>query len=114
MHEPLTIEESTLGPRIVVAVAGEVDLASIDEFRTALARAEQSRPRAIWIDLTEVEFMDSTGLTALVLAHRLLDAPVRRLALICPDGPVRRILEISGIDRVMPVHATRDEACIFS
>ena len=114
MYEPLTIEELQLGRRMVLAVAGEVDLDSIEELRTALAHAEESQPKDVWIDLTKVEFMDSTGLTALALAHRHIDDPVRRLSLICPDGPVRRMLEISGIDRVMPVHASRDEARDFN
>src|SRR4051794_24069228 len=110
MYDALSIEESQLGHGIVLAVAGEVDVASVDALREALAHADDDPPRDVWIDLTGVDFIDSTGLTVLVLAHRRLDDPVRRLALICPAGPVRRVLAIAGIDRVVPVHATRDDA----
>jgi anti-sigma B factor antagonist len=114
MYQPLLIEELTLDRYVVLAVAGEVDLASVNELQEALDRAARAQPKEVWIDLTEVEFIDSTGLTALVVAHRLLDVPIRRISLICPAGPVRRVLEVAGIDRVIPVHANREDALIFS
>jgi anti-sigma B factor antagonist len=110
VEEPLSIDELKGDRRIVLTVAGEVDLASVHELKAALSHAEDCQPRDVWIDLSEVEFMDSTGLAALVLAHRHLDDPVRRLAVICPEGPVRRVLAIAGIDRVMPVHPSRGDA----
>jgi anti-sigma B factor antagonist len=90
MYRALTIDETQVDRHFVLAVAGEVDLSSVSALQEALDHAAQSGPADVWIDLTEVEFIDSTGLTALVVAHRLLDAPVRRISLICPQGPVRR------------------------
>ena len=113
MYQPLSIEEVTLGRRVVLAVSGEVDLASVNALQEALDHAAQTQSGDVWIDLTDVEFIDSTGLTALVVAHRLLDAPIRRISLICPVGPVRRALEIAGINRVMPVHGSREAAGTF-
>src|SRR5262245_59492523 len=110
MFKELTIEESRLGDGVVLALAGEVDVASVNAFREALAHAEFGRPREVWIDLSDVDFIDSSGLTTLVLAHRRMDTSVRRLAVICPAGPVRRVLEIAGIDRVLPVHASLADA----
>ena len=107
MYQALSIEESPLGDGVVLEVAGEVDVATVNALKEALERADDGD---VWIDLTGVDFMDSTGLTTLVLAHRRMDHPVRRLALICPAGPVRRVLEIAGIDRVVPVHTSRDAA----
>jgi anti-sigma B factor antagonist len=108
--QPLTIDERSAGGRVVITVSGEVDLASVGELRDALARAVKSRPAAVWLDLSEVEFMDSTGLTTLVLAHRNFDDPDRRFAVICPDGPVRRLLTLAGLDRFVRVHDDEAQA----
>ena len=92
----------------MLAVSGEVDIASAGELRAALADAVESGAAEIWVDLTAVEFMDSTGITAIVDARSQLDG--RRFALICPIGPVRRVIAISGIDRAIPIHASRSDA----
>jgi anti-anti-sigma factor len=51
--------------------------------------------------------MDSTGLTTIVQARH---NGVPQLALICPPGPVRRVLDIAGFDRVVPIHDNRSAA----
>jgi anti-sigma B factor antagonist len=104
---PLSVELFQVGRRVVLAVAGEVDVACVDELNAALERAEATQPLELWIDLSRVGFMDSTGLTALLLAHRRMND---HLSLICPDGNVRRLLELAGVDRVMAVHANRAAA----
>jgi anti-sigma B factor antagonist len=104
----LVLSESRIGHRLVLAAEGEVDIASADELRAALTAAVESGAAEIWLDLTAVEFMDSTGITAVVDARGLLDG--RRFAVICPDGPVRRVFEISGVDRAIAIHATRSDA----
>jgi anti-sigma B factor antagonist len=104
----LSVSEARVGHRLVVAAAGEIDIASADELREALADAASSGAAEIWLDLSAIEFMDSTGITTIVDARSLL-AP-RRFAVICPDGPVRRVIEISGIDRAIAIHASRADA----
>ena len=104
----LVLSESRIGHRLVLAAEGEVDIASADELRAALAAAVHSGAVEIWLDLTDVEFMDSTGITAVVDARSQLDG--RRFAVICPPGPVRRVFEIAGIDRAIPIHASRSDA----
>ncbi len=108
--QPLAIDEQHVDGRVELAVAGEIDMSSVDALRDALTRVTQRHPGAIWLDLSDVGFMDSTGLTALVLAHRTLDDPDRRLTLICPDGPVRRVLELAGLDRIIRVYPDHAEA----
>jgi anti-sigma B factor antagonist len=106
-YAALEIDERRVGHRLVLCAAGEVDIATVDALRTALARGAQAGVAEVWLDLTDVAFMDSTGLTAVLQAHR---DGVPRLALICPDGPVRRLLEIAGFDRLVPIHASRSAA----
>jgi anti-anti-sigma factor len=104
----LSLSLTRVGHRLVVAAAGEIDIASAGELREALAGAVSSGAAEIWLDLSDVEFMDSTGVTAIVDARGNLDG--RRFALICPDGPVRRVIEIAGIDHAIAIHASRAEA----
>jgi anti-sigma B factor antagonist len=104
----LGVLESRTGPRVVLAVKGEVDIASCGGLRAALEGAADSGAAEIWLDLTHVEFMDSTGLTVLIDAHRQLGD--RTFAVICPDGPVRRAIAVSGVDRVIAIHPSRSAA----
>jgi anti-anti-sigma factor len=67
------------------------------------------------IDLSDCTFIDSTGLSVIVHAHsKLIDveasSPSGRLEICCPDAQIRRLLEITGIDRALGLHQTRDEA----
>jgi anti-sigma B factor antagonist len=65
----------------------------------------------VLIDLSDCSFIDSTGLSVLVHARsRLLDDGDGQLEICCPDPQVRRLLEITGVDRAFGVHQTRDEA----
>jgi CRP/FNR family transcriptional regulator, cyclic AMP receptor protein len=83
---PLEVRERLVGHRLVIAARGEIDLAAIGPLEDAVRRAAESAVADVWVDLSEVEFMDSTGLTALLLAHRAIDGGHRRLAIVCPDG----------------------------
>jgi anti-anti-sigma factor len=104
----LGLLESRVGRRVVLAAKGEIDIASVDGLRTALEGAASSGATEVWLDLTHVEFMDSTGITALVEAQRRISSG--GFALICPDGPVRRVIAVAGVDRVIPIHDSRSAA----
>lgn len=95
----------------VLTVRGELDLGTADEFKAPLDTAlEKDRP-SILIDLTECEFIDSTGVALIVEAwQRLSEGGGGRLALCCPNSQVRRVLEITGIQDSISLHTDRDEA----
>jgi anti-sigma B factor antagonist len=107
------LSEQRVDGRVVIAVSGEIDLATVGALNSAVARAVQSSARDLWIDLTDVEFIDSTGLTAVVRAHKALDDGRRRLAVICPAGPAHRAFEVSGLHahlELFPDHSTASTA----
>jgi len=91
---------------------GELDQASAPELREPLSDAIDSGARRVLIDLSDCGFIDSTGLSVLVRAQQQLanDGDGRQLAICCPDSDVRRLLEITGLDRAMGLHDTRDDA----
>ena len=103
----LRIAERRVGHRLVLAAEGEIDLSSVGSLRAAFERCTAAGVAEVWLDLTGVEFMDSTGLTALLEARR---NGVPQLAVICPEGPVRRVLDVAGFDRVVPIYESRSAA----
>ena len=94
----------------VVALAGEVDLYTAPRFREALFQAIDEGGPVVVVDLTGVSFIDSTALGVLVSGGRRLEQTAGTLAIGCPDERIRRILEITGLDTVFGVYATRAEA----
>lgn len=90
----------------VVAVTGELDLLSAPQLRTALDALLPANARHIAIDLTHATFMDSAGV------HAVLDASHRaggHLAVICPKGPVRQVIELLGLTEMLNVVSSLDE-----
>jgi anti-sigma B factor antagonist len=94
-----------------VLVSGELDKATVPELRGILDRLIGAGSGAVLVDLSACEFIDSSGLAALVQAReRLLGVDGRPFAICCPDTQVRRLLEITGLDEAMSVSGSRDEA----
>jgi len=93
---------------VVVRLAGELDLYNADEIRDALAETIATGPRFVVVDMSEVEFVDSTALGVLVEARSQLGHDGFRLA--APQLSTRRALQVSGLDRHLPVHDTVDDA----
>jgi anti-sigma B factor antagonist len=88
---------------IGIAVRGEIDLDSAPKLADAIGELIQRGCRQVALDLGAVEFMDSTGIRVLVDMHeRLLDAD-GELLLQAASTPVRRVLALTGIDRLLPL-----------
>jgi anti-anti-sigma factor len=93
---------------IVVRLAGELDLYNADEVRRALTDAIAAEPQRVVVDMTAVEFVDSTALGVLIEARSKLGRD--GLALAAPQLDTRRTLQVSGLDRHLPVHDTVQDA----
>lgn len=95
-----------------IAVRGELDLSTAPDLEGPLERALESGEGSVLIDLTECEFIDSTGIALIVRAWQRLDGgeDARNLVLCSQNEQVRRVLEITGLELSIPVHLTRDEA----
>src|SRR4051794_30858260 len=94
---------------LVVRLGGELDLYNAGKVRDALLEAAREQPERLVLDLTEVEFIDSTALGALVEARASLPDK-RGLLLAGPALETRRALQVSGLDRQLPVHDSVDAA----
>jgi anti-anti-sigma factor len=97
-------------PTIITPV-GELDLATVDEFRAALADGEHASTERLLVDLSQVRFIDSTGLAAVIAAHDRLRRQRRTLALVVPDGSeVAVALLLAGLRDTLPVFKSRHAA----
>jgi anti-sigma B factor antagonist len=93
-----------------VAVRGEVDINAVEELEAAIDAAIRDSAGAFVIDLTDVDFIDSTGLHVLLRARALLGRQDRALAVVCPFGPVRRVFELSGVSELFALYRSREHA----
>lgn len=94
----------------IVAVAGDADLYSAPELRDRLTSLLDDGVRYVAVDLSETTFVDSMTLGVLLGAVKRLRTSGGRLEVIVPRPDIRRIFEITMLDRVFDLHATRDQA----
>lgn len=94
----------------IVSVAGEVDLYTAPVFeRHLLGDGENGGPSLI-VDLRACSFIDSTALGILLEANRRLNGSARSLVLICDNRNIRKVFEVTGLDRVFTICRTPAEA----
>lgn len=87
---------------------GELDAYTVGQFRDALA--ELSGARRLLIDLSEVPFMDSAGLGALIGGIRRTREADGEVSVACSRPTLTRLLHTTGFDRIVPVVDTVDDA----
>jgi anti-sigma B factor antagonist len=100
------VDESTY----VIALAGEVDLYTAPEFKEQLLDVIGKGGKDVVVDFSDTTFIDSTTLGVLVGGVKRLRVQDGRLSLVCSDRNIRKIFEITGLDRVFTIYPTRDEA----
>jgi anti-sigma B factor antagonist len=105
------LEEERLRPgAVVLAVIGDVDLHSADALAERLDAAIADGAGALVVDLSGATFLDSQGLGVLVRGARRLDPAEGRFRLVVPSAQIRRVFEVSSLDRIFPLDASREEA----
>jgi len=96
MVDEFFLECRSVADRTLVRVGGEVDLTNSASLQSALAEG-----RLVDVDLSQVSFMDSSGVRALLEAHRVLHYRDGALRVVGASRVVRRVLEISGAEQVL-------------
>ncbi|MBP6964822.1 MAG: STAS domain-containing protein [Armatimonadetes bacterium] len=84
----------------VVKVAGEVDLTTSAKFRAALDHAVSESPDGVIVDLSDVTYLDSTGIHTILVVYRRLQDQGGRLSLVVERPNVKKVLEILHMDRL--------------
>jgi len=102
MH--LDLSTRLLAERAVVSVGGEVDLETASQLgEHALDALRDVSPHLV-LDITDVGFMDSTGLKVMVTIARRAELAGGSFAVVGASRPVLRILSLTGLDQVFPLH----------
>ena len=98
----LTIER--LGEDAIrIALRGELDLERAYTFDEELRRIEALEPRCICVDLRELSFLDSTGLSRIVAARRRARRAKRRLVLVRGPAAVQRVFQLTALDEAFEI-----------
>jgi anti-sigma B factor antagonist len=92
----------------VIAPEGELDITSVGDLRAAMSKALREGAGAVVVDLSQVTFIDSSGLGALVELHSRLRRRGRRLAVVAPGGSAPAVLlGLAGLRGRLPISETR-------
>ena len=98
----LSIDVQREGDDALVRVAGELDISTSPDLQDALAELTDA-PRRVVVDLSDLEFCDSTGLAALLGAHKALSEAGGTLELRHPSKMVVGLVQITGLDDVFEI-----------
>ena len=94
----------------LIAVRGEVHVSTAPEFSERLNDAIATGKTGVVIDMTDVEFIDSTGLSVLLNALRRVTRQQGSLALVVSNPTVLRLFEITRLDSTFDIARTREDA----
>ena len=103
------VEVRSEGRTALIVVSGELDLASGPALEDELARVLASRVELVVLDLRELEFMDSTGLSILVKANQRAVDEGRRFGLARGSPQVQRLLDLTGVAERLALVDTPEE-----
>jgi anti-sigma B factor antagonist len=104
------VSSRTQGPWTIVDVEGEVDMFTAPKLREKLVQTVEQGSYKIVVNLQGVSFMDSTGLGTLVGGLKRVKEHEGTLALVCSSRPVLRVLSITGLNNVFPIHESVEQS----
>ena len=108
-----TIATETVDGCVVVSPTGALDVATSPALHALVHRCMDEGADRRVLDLSHVEFIDSTALRVLVSVHkRLREIDSGGFAVVCPHARIRRIFDLTALDRVLTLTDTVDEALV--
>jgi anti-sigma B factor antagonist len=113
---PFEVKDEPLGQGVrVISVHGELDLDTAPQLEAPLDAAMSAGESSIVIDLSDCEFIDSTGIAVIVRAWQRLsdngnESAGGNLVLCCSNDQVNRLLKITGVESSISIHPDRDAA----
>ena len=88
-------------------LAGELDTSNVNQLYEVLADLTRNGIRHIALNLAELHFVDSTGLSAIIAAHKRADSLGGELIVFSPQPATRELLTISGIDQYLNIRPAK-------
>ena len=111
MEELIGVDIEEQGDVVVARLSGELDISVAEVTGNRIADAVPSSARGVVVDMSALEFMDSSGVSMLFALARQVGSHRQELRVVAPPGrPVARVLEIVEFGRAAPVHQDLDSA----
>ena len=104
----LTIERE--GSALTARVSGRVDSTNARDFEEAIRTQIEDGDRAVIMDFENLSYISSAGLRAVLMTAKTLWKRESKFALCSLSGPVKEVFEISGFDKIIPIHDSREDA----
>lgn len=109
-HEDISIRVHVIDGLHVFELSGSLDIATSPSVRAALTETSERGDHRLIVDLTKLEFLDSTGLGALIGGQRRAKEFSGEMRLVAKEGQILRLLRITGLLSVFAVYPTLDDA----
>ena len=106
----LSLATRSVSGHVVLEIGGEIDVYTAPRLRERLVELVAAGQNQVVVDLSRVDFLDSTGLGVLVGVHRRLRAGGGSLGLVCAHERLLKIFRITGLDTVFDIHSSVEEA----
>jgi anti-anti-sigma factor len=109
-HSEFDIRESWIGRIVVLSVRNAVDLLSAPRLTKTIGDALAKAPAGVIVDLTQVDFLASIGMTVLVEARQQAGAISAGFGVVAEGAATSRPIKLLGLDAIVPLYATLDDA----
>lgn len=106
----IALKTENQGETLVFVLSGSLDLATAPTVRAALLDATEKAQHNLVVDLAQLDFLDSTGLGVLIGAHRRTAERNGSFRVVISDGPISRLLNITGLIAVFSVYHSLEDA----
>jgi anti-sigma B factor antagonist len=106
----LEVETSKRDRWSVISLRGEIDVYTAPRLRQALIDLVEADEKDILVDMSRVDFLDSTGLGVLVGGLKRVKAKDGSLEIVATQDKILKIFEITGLSKVFPIHESVDAA----
>jgi anti-sigma B factor antagonist len=109
-NKPLRLDVSRKGDAAVIKVSGSVSMSEAESLRESLEGLAAERVACIVLDLSEMDFISSLGLSAIISGHLKCRHHHGQIKLVGPSAPVRELLETTRLNKLFGVYESVDEA----
>ena len=106
----MDIKTERAGGALIAKAEGRIDGVNARDFEEAMKAAIGSDDDVVVIDLENLSYISSAGLRVILLIAKTLRKRNAELMLCSLSDPIREVFEISGFDKIIPVHASREQA----
>ena len=94
----------------IIELEGEVDVYTAPQLKQQMINLLESGAKELVVDLTKVDYLDSTALGVLIGGLKRMRERDGNMVLVCPSPRIRRVFEITGLDKIFDIYNTAEDA----